>query len=86
MTVDQLNSQELRLIELVRALPASAVQEVTAFAAAKAAPTPTWNYDDPASCAESWNRAMDNPAFVKAARDLHDDFAFTEGDGLEEPY
>jgi hypothetical protein len=86
MTIDQLNTQELRLIELVRKLPESVVREVADFAAFKAARTGAWSYDDPASCAAAWDRATCDPTFVAEVNAIQREFAATEADGLDEEY
>jgi hypothetical protein len=67
MTMD-LQPGEAKLIELIRSMPEDAAREVTDFATFKAARTATWSYDDPASCAAAWERAVSDPTFVKEVK------------------
>ena len=85
MTMD-LYPPEAKLIELLRTLPARTVDEVTDFAAYKASRIVDWSYDDPASCAAAWARAVEDPVFVNEVQAIQREFSVTEGDGLSEDY
>ncbi len=85
MTMD-LYPREAKLIELLRTLPARAVDEVADFVAYKASRVAECSYDDPASCAAAWARAAEDPAFVAEVQTIQREFSVTEGDGLSEDY
>lgn len=85
MTMD-LQPHEAKLIELIRTLPTGVAREVEDFASFKAARSATWAYDDPASCAAAWERAVADPAFVEEVQSIQKEFAVTEADGLGEDY
>jgi hypothetical protein len=85
MTMD-LQPNEAKLIELIRSLPSEAAREIEDFASFKAARTATWSYDDPASCAAAWERAVSDPQFVNEVKAIQEEFAVTEADGLDEDY
>lgn len=85
MTMNLMPS-EVKLIELLRAMPEGARGEVVDFAAYKASRTAAWSYDDPASCAAAWDRAVADPVFVNEVQAIQAEFAATEADGLDEDY
>jgi hypothetical protein len=85
MTMDLL-PREVKLIELLRALPPRAAEEVADFAAYKASRVQTWSYDDPVACAAAWDRAASDPAFASEVQTIQREFAVTDGDGLSEDY
>lgn len=85
MTMD-LEPSEAKLIELIRSLPSDAVREVEDFANFKASRSTTWSYDDPASCAAAWKRAVSDTTFVKEVKAIQEEFAVTDADGLNEDY
>lgn len=74
---------EIKLIELFRALPKDAAHEVVDFAAFKASRTASWSYDDPASCAAAIERMANDPEILREVAAIEREFAPTLSDGLE---
>lgn len=77
--------REVKLIELLCALPPRAAEEVADFAAFKASRT---GLELRRSClvAAAWERAATDPAFASEVQAIQSEFAVADGDGLSEDY
>lgn len=79
-----LSAAEERVLDLMRQLPPTVVQEVEDFVTFLAARHSGWSYDDAASLEHAVQRMALDPFVQRESAAIQDEFACAESDGLKE--